>query len=372
MALARGGKGKGAAGRSAPGFRPAIMTTAKLVLPTHAKRLAIIQPLPGIGDMIWHLPHIRAIAAFVGEPVTLVAKPRSAAAELFAGEATVRDVVWLDRNPERRRGQHDGATGFGRLVVALRRHAFDAVVVLHHSRMLAAATFAAGIPHRLGYGFGFQRLLLNRPPFLSGPQLSWHPYRQATAWLAAAAIPLEQPEPTLSAAPANRAAARRRLGDVGPLVTIGIATSEPYKQWGAARFAELAGALLDSGWPHLVLAGGLAEAELARTIRQLLGERACRVHAALGWKLGELAALLAEADFYVGNDTGVMNLAAAVGIRTYGLFGAVPPFHHSRLVVPILPMDGRTDIPTGMGRIPARAVLDAIRADRGWLGPVAP
>jgi len=346
------------------------VTPAGLSLPAHAKRVAVIQPLPGIGDMIWHLPHIRAIAEFVGEPVTLVAKPRSTAAELFAGDATVRDVLWLDRNPERRRGQHDRAAGFGRLVVALRRHAFDAVVVLHHSRMLAAAALAAGIPLRFGYGFGLQRLFLNRPPFLPRSQLSWHPHQQATAWLAAAAIPLEQAEPTLSVTGYSRAAARRRLSDaIGPMVAVGIATSEPYKQWGAARFAELATALLDSGWLRLALAGGPAEAELAETICQLLGERAVRVHAALGWKLGELAALLAEAAFYVGNDTGVMNLASAVGIRTYGLFGAVPPFRHSRLIVPILPPDGCTDIPTGMARITTQAVLDTIRADRGSLGP---
>ena len=340
------------------------------MLPADAKRVAIIQPLPGIGDMIWHLPHIRAIAAVVGEPVTLVAKPRSTAAELFDGEATVRDVLWLDRNPERQRGRHDGATGFGRLVVALRRHAFDAVVVLHHSRMLAAATLAAGIPHRFGYGFGLQRLFLNRPPFLHRPQLCLHPYEQATAWLVAAAIPLEQPEPTLFVTTARRGAARRRLSDtIGPMVAIGIATSEAYKQWGAAQFAELATVLLDSGWELLVLAGGPAETELAGTIRQLLGERAGRVRAALGWKLGELAALLAEAAFYVGNDTGVMNLAAAVGTRTYGLFGAVPPFHHSHVILPILPPDGRPDIPTGMARITTQAVLDTIRADRGSLGP---
>src|SRR5438552_15723696 len=44
-----------------------------------ARRVAVMQPLPGIGDMIWHLPHIRAIARHVGAPVTLIAKPRSLA-----------------------------------------------------------------------------------------------------------------------------------------------------------------------------------------------------------------------------------------------------------------------------------------------------
>ena len=66
--------------------------------------VAFVQPLPGIGDMIWHLPHIRAIAAHVGEPVTLITKPRSAADQIFSAERTIRDVFWLDRNPEARRG----------------------------------------------------------------------------------------------------------------------------------------------------------------------------------------------------------------------------------------------------------------------------
>jgi heptosyltransferase II len=215
-----------------------------------------------------------------------------------------------------------------------------------------------------------QLVFLNHPPFLRGPQLRLHPYEQATAWLAAAAIPMEQPEPILSVADPERIAARQRLGDPnGPLVALGIATSEPYKQWGAASFAELAAALLDHGWARIVLAGGPAEAELAETIRRLLGERAAQVSCALGWKLKELAALLSSAWFYAGNDTGAMNLAAAVGIRTYGLFGAVPPFYHSRLILPILPPDGRTDISTGMARITPQAVLDAIRADRGSLAP---
>jgi heptosyltransferase-2 len=324
-----------------------------------SRRVAVVQPLPGIGDMIWHLPHIRAIARWFGEPVTLVAKPRSAATELFAGEQTIADVLWLDRNPERRRGVHDGVAGFVRFVTALRGRGFDAIVVLHHSRMLAAATFAAGIPHRYGYGFGMQRLFLNRPPFLPAPLLRLHPYEQASEWLKAAGIPVGNAEPSLTISQERRAEARRRLGNPsGSMVAIGIGTSEPYKQWGAERFVELATALLDDGWPRLVLAGGAAEAELAKAIRERLGSD--RIDAAIGWKLGELAALLAECEFYVGNDTGVMNLAAAAGIRTYSLFGATPPFHHSSVIVPILPPDGRTDIATGMSRITARAVLEAI------------
>jgi ADP-heptose:LPS heptosyltransferase len=103
--------------------------------------------------------------------------------------------------------------------------------------------------------------------------------------------------------------------------------------------------------------GGIPEA-----IRARLGDRAAGVHAAIGWNLADLAGLLAEASFYVGNDTGAMNLAAAVGITTFSLFGAMPPFHHSSVIVPIVPWDARTDMATGMARITPQMVLAATRA----------
>src|SRR5258707_14398025 len=105
--------------------------------------VAVVQPLPGIGDMIWHLPHIRAIAAHVGEPVTLIAKPRSAADQIFSAEQTVRDVFWLDRNPEGRHGEHDGGLGVFHVVSSLRARRFRAVYLLHHSKTIAPMTMLA-------------------------------------------------------------------------------------------------------------------------------------------------------------------------------------------------------------------------------------
>jgi heptosyltransferase-2 len=106
---------------------------------------------------------------------------------------------------------------------------------------------------------------------------------------------------------------------------------------------------------------------MAHAIHAQLGGRAERMRLALGWHLAEVAGLLAEAAFYVGNNTGVMNMAAAVGIRTYALFGTTKPFHHASQIVAITTLD--TGVHDGMVRLPLDAVLAAIRADRGWLSP---
>jgi heptosyltransferase-2 len=323
--------------------------------------VAVVQPLPGIGDMIWHLPHIRAIAAHVGEPVTLITKPRSAADQIFSAELTVRDVFWLDRNPEGRQGRHDGGSGFLRVVQGLRARRFDAVYVLHHSKTIALETMLAGIPARYGYGYGVQSWFLNRPPILPNEILRRHPFDQATEFLQAAGIPMAEAEPFLPVTDAAIEIVRSRLAPAKMRLALGIGSSETYKQWGAARFAALADSLASRGADQLILVGGPHEAALAAEIQSLSSN--ANIAAAVGWNLAEIAALFRLSDFYVGNDTGVMNMAAAVGIRTYCLFGGVPPFHHSSRIVPIIPPGGVSKA-DGMARLSVERIIAEIEADQ--------
>jgi heptosyltransferase II len=335
---------------------------------TTPRRLVVVQPLPGIGDMIWHLPHIRALAERAGSPVALVAKPRSRADEIFAAEATVRDIIWVDRNPAVGSGRHDGPLGVYRLIRALRAGRFDAAVLLHHSPTLAFATLAGGVPRRQGYGIGVQRWFLNERPYLSTEQ--WRrnrPLQRATLYLQAAGVPIADVEPRLPITPAARLVVRQRLRDVPrPFALFGIGSSEPTRQWGAARFAGLARVLVDAGWQAIALVGGRNEEPLARDIAVALGGDADRLFLALGWHLGETAALLAESAFYAGNDTGVMNMAAAVGTRAYALFGATPVLHHSANIVPIVSPRGPAD---GAARITLDQAVAVLLRDRGSLRP---
>jgi len=330
---------------------------------------AVVQPLPGIGDMVWHMPHIRAIAAYLGEKVTLVTKPRSLADQLFGPDDVVRDIVWVDQNPSGRRGRHDGAGGFLRLAGELRARRFDSLVMLHHSRRIAAAAMLAGIPRRQGYGWRAQRLFLTEGPYLPPTDARQHPFRRASRFLEAAGIAMPEAQPRLWIAASAFAAMRARTASLPrPFVAFGIGSSEPSRQWGAARFEALARRLLDAGWQSVALVGGPGDAALAEAIGGALGTEADRAVPILGWHLMEAAALLSEAGFLVGNNTGVMNMAAAAGTRSYSLFGTNPVFDHSREIVPIAsPGDGPD---YAMARIDVELVAGTIRRDRGGLGPV--
>jgi heptosyltransferase-2 len=331
--------------------------------------IAVAQPLPGIGDMIWHLPHIHAIAAHYGEPVTLIAKPRSLADQLMEGDPAVRDVLWVDLNPGGRRGAHDGLRGIACLASELRARRFRSFIMLHHSHTIAAAALLAGVPDRHGYGWGAQRWLLSGGPYLPKEVARLNPNARATRFLEAAGIHLASAEPRLQVRQAAIAEASGVLASLPrPFVALGIGSSEPSRQFGAARHAALAVALLQAGWTAVVLIGGPGDQALAEQITGMMGEYAVRTVQALGMRLQPSAALLSLAAFYVGNNTGMMNLSAAVGVRTYGLFGTYPPFSHASQIVPILsPPSGPDD---GMTRMTTEAVLEAIRTDRGGLAPL--
>ena len=112
----------------------------------------------------------------------------------------------------------------------------------------------------------------------------------------------------------------------------GASPHRPEKRWPAERFAALADRLLGFGLMPAIV-GSAADAGLGRIVRgdgpagDFTGKTT----------LGQLAGLLADASVVIGNDTGPMHLAAALGRPCIVLFGGGSD---PALTAPRLP-DGR-------------------------------
>ena len=305
-------------------------------------RELVIQPLPGIGDMVWHLPHIHVIAAANPDGhVDVLTKRRSLADRLLAADPAVAEVLWLERGD----GRHAGFGGLLRLARELRARHYQRAWILHNSARYALAAWLAGIPERIGYGFGVQKCLVRRGTRLADAQRSAHPIDKAAALLARAGLPSLEAEPRLVLDSDLRARiAARYAACPRPWFALGIGSSEPAKQWGAEKFAALAQQLTARGCCFLI--GGPDETELAGAIAGRVEGGADRVLTVTDQPIDAVAALLSLCDRYVGNDTGVLNLAAAVGVRCVGIFGASMPLRHSRRIrcvepAPAVDMDRR-------------------------------
>jgi len=113
-----------------------------------------------------------------------------------------------------------------------------------------------------------------------------------------------------------------------PLIALAIGTSETHKQWGIDRYAQLATALLQQGRGVMILGGPGERAQaqqLAAAVPESLkgGFMVVTDAPVLG-----SAAALKLADHCVGNDTGMVNVAAAVGTPTHVIIGARSTLDH--------------------------------------------
>ena len=123
---------------------------------------------------------------------------------------------------------------------------------------------------------------------------------------------------------ADRARAEALL-PAGPLIGLGPTANWSGKVWPPERFVALFHAVRDRALPGaraVVFAGpGAAEAAMAAPVLAALPDA---VDLTGRLSLPEASACLARCALFVGNDSGLMHLAAAAGTPTLGLFGPTP------------------------------------------------
>ncbi len=135
----------------------------------------------------------------------------------------------------------------------------------------------------------------------------------------------EAPAPYLFTSPQTEAGADALLAQgSGPLLAIAPAANWAGKTWPAERFAVVAAELLAADGPlangRLLLLGGPADRFAAEAVRRVI-PRARLVDTVGRVDLLTAYALLKRARLFIGNDSGLMHLAAAAGAPTLGLFG---------------------------------------------------
>jgi ADP-heptose:LPS heptosyltransferase len=115
----------------------------------------------------------------------------------------------------------------------------------------------------------------------------------------------------------------------GPLIAMhaGGSMLDGVKRWPADRFAELAEALCTSWHARVLLLGGPEDVELANAIAGAM--RGPAVVAAGTASLVISLALVESADLLIGNDSGLLHAAAALGTPYIGIYGPTAPsnFH---------------------------------------------
>ncbi len=142
-------------------------------------------------------------------------------------------------------------------------------------------------------------------------------YRQLGAALSLDPAPL----PVTWTAPEDRARAALLIPEGPPVIGLGPTANWQGKVWPADRFVALFWALkerLPAARAAIFAGPGDEEAARAAPVLQALPEA---INLAGRLSIAQAAACLSRLSLFVGNDSGLMHLAAAAGAPTLGLFG---------------------------------------------------
>lgn len=212
-----------------------------------------------------------------------------------------------------------------RLARELAREGYGWAIVCPRSAKAALVPFLARIPQRTGYRGEFRYGLLNDVRGLDKAALKTPGERWAALGLPPDALhPPPVPEPSLRVDPENRA---RLLGELGldrTRVTVALCPGAEHgraKRWPPEHFGALARALLRDG--HAVwLFGSPKERELGEAIA---GQAEGAVNLCGRTGITDAVDLLSACRAAVCNDSGLMHVAAAVGLPVVALYGPSTP-----------------------------------------------
>src|SRR6266702_2566401 len=176
------------------------------------------------------------------------------------------------------------------------------------------------------------------------------------------------PRPVLWTTPRHERAADALLPPGPPVLAIGPAANWRGKQWRAERFAELAQRLTAAGGP---LAGArvavLAATHERAQAAPLLAAPGGVIDLVGRTDLLTAAAVLRRCSLFIGNDTGLMHIAATVGTPTLGLFGPSPVEQYApwgkctAVVQTTLPRD--LMFPPGFDHRTTETLMDSLTVD---------
>ena len=314
----------------------------------------IIQAKRGIGDVIWHLPFIHAIAATTPErSITFLTPPSSRGAELLQAETCVAQTIYFEH------GGSEFARAFQLVQLArlLRQLRPKTAWILDKTLRPALAALLAGVPERIGMGIRSQRHIITNPG-LDASYDEVYPIECLMALLEQVGVPLETTEPNLNLPPLVLDSTGARFEAHGrPWIVVGLGASTPNKDWSRPQWIAFIEAIRRRTRGTIFLIGGPANAPVATDLIE--STAGASMINACDLNLLESAALMKHANLFVGPNSGPMNIAAAVGTPAFGFFATNKVLTYSRHIHAILPDDGRL-APDGMQRLSPHRVVERI------------
>lgn len=287
----------------------------------------IIQPYPGIGDMMWHLPQIRAIASAVDSGVvSILTKPRTLAQQWLNHDPIIDRIFYCEKNEILKTAE------------SLKSEKFSHAFILHGSFTYGLIPFLAQIPYRYGYGFGCQKILLNQKPYFEKQFKTSHAIDLGEMYLERLGLNTRPLDRHLNVSKTTLSDTVKVFKSYPrPWMCFGVGASDESKKWPLDSFNELAKRIkeISPNATIFVLGAHHERMDIEDLIKKTVSNGLKNIVPVSSLSIDQVFALIKMSSLYIGNDSGLMNAAACLGVPTFGLFAVTRPLTYVDNLTPI-------------------------------------
>ena len=298
------------------------------------KKTCIVYTHHKLGDLIWQLPYIKAISEHHNDKVDLIVRKKTQAQNILKDLNHINKIYYN----EFRKGLAYWIDVF-KLKKIFNSEKYDYVYILDKVNKPAIAAKLAGIKNIIGPGFRNQKKWITAKNYLDEEDWKLNYSEQSQKFLKINSITLNNKFPNLEV---NIERFKENNDDLlvdGKKIAFGVDSFEDFKMWYEEDFIKLADLLYEKKlFDYIYLICGPDKSHIAKKIKND-SKREYFIDCSNKDLQGVILAIK-NSDFYVGNNSGPLNLSAALGVKTFGLIATDPvsELKYSK-INPITPKD---------------------------------
>ena len=277
------------------------------------KNICVVYSHTKVGDLIWQLPYIKAISLHHKKNIVLVTREGTRA------KIILKDLDYIEnvKYNKFRKNINYWVDTF-KLYKFLKNGHFSHLYVLDKISRPAIAAKFAGIRNIIGPGLGNQKKWLTCKNFFNEKdwKLSYSDQSQKLLLLNNIRIKNIFPELKINFERDDIDTDIKKIDK--KIISFGIDSSEEFRMWYEEQFVELADILFEKNlFEKVYLICSKKNDHMASKIINLSKNKYfinCSKY-----NLANIMGIMKKSSFYVGNNSGPVNVAAALGVKSFGL-----------------------------------------------------
>ena len=277
------------------------------------EKICIVYTHHKLGDLIWQLPYIKAISEHHTQSVDLILREKTQAKNILKDVTHINFISYNNF----RKGIFYWIDVFKLIKIYLKKK-YSHVYILDKVNKPAIAAKLSRIKNIIGPGIGNQKKWLTINNVLNDADKNLNYSEQSQKILKLNNIKLNNLYPELEI---NLDPIKDQHQDIlpkGKKIAFGIDSFEDYKMWFEENFVELADLLYQKNlFDYIYLICGPEKSYLAQRIISL-SDKKYFIDCSNKDLTGIITAIK-HSDFFVGNNSGPLNLASALGVKSFGL-----------------------------------------------------